>query len=83
MCHTFQKEEYGTRTSRREEAADLTPKQKRFNRELSKARVVVEHTISRMKKFNIFGTEFRNRLRHYDAMTDIVSGLINFRILRA
>jgi len=36
-----------------------------------------------MKKFNIFGTEFRNRLRHYDAMTDIVSGLINFRILGA
>src|SRR5712692_10027630 len=71
------------RGHRGEKGKDLTPKQKRFNRELSKARVVVEHTISRAKKFNIFGTEFRNRLRHYDAMTDIVSGLINFRLLGA
>jgi len=35
---------------------------------------VVEHTISRLKKFNIFGGEFRNRLKNYDTMTDIVSG---------
>lgn len=59
----------------------LTPSQKRFNKRLSKARVVVEHTISRLKKFRIMGEEFRNRLRHYDLMTDIVSGLINFRIM--
>ena len=26
------------------------------------------------------GEEFRNRLKHYDPMTDIVFGLINFRI---
>jgi DDE superfamily endonuclease len=62
-------------------AKPLTPHQKRFNRELSKARVVVEHTISRVKKFRIMGEEFRNRLRHYDVMTEIVSGLVNLRIL--
>jgi DDE superfamily endonuclease/Helix-turn-helix of DDE superfamily endonuclease len=71
------------RGHRGEKADDLTPEQKKFNRELSTVRVVVEHTISRMKKFNIFGQEYRNRLRHYDVMTDIVSGLINFRILGA
>jgi hypothetical protein len=62
-------------------AKPLTPYQKRFNRELSKARVVVEHTISRMKKFRIMGEEFRNRLKRYDLMTDIVSGLVNLRIM--
>lgn len=62
-------------------AEDLTPKQKSFNRELSKARVIVEHTISRVKKFNIFGQEFRNRLKNYEMMTDIVCGLINMRII--
>jgi hypothetical protein len=62
-------------------AKPLTPHQKRFNSQLSKARVVVEHTISRVKKFRIMGEEFRNRLRHYDAMTEIVSGLVNLRIL--
>jgi len=59
----------------------LTPEQRSFNTELSKERVVVEHTISRLKKFNIFGTEFRNRLKNYHMMTDIVSGLVNFRIM--
>ena len=57
--------------------------QKVFNHELTKERVVVEHTISRMKKFRIMGEEFRNRLRWYDRATDIVSGLVNLRIMGA
>ena len=55
--------------------------EKSYNKRLAKARVVVEHTISRVKKFRIMGEEFRNRLKHYDPMTDIVFGLINFRII--
>jgi DDE superfamily endonuclease/Helix-turn-helix of DDE superfamily endonuclease len=69
------------RGHRGEKAPDLTPEQKKFNHELSKERVVVEHTISRMKKFRIMADEFRNRLKHYDRTTDIVSGLVNFRIM--
>jgi hypothetical protein len=34
-----------------------------------------------MKKFKIMGSIFRNRLRRYDDMTSIVSGLINFRVM--
>jgi hypothetical protein len=78
----FKKKSVG-RGHRGEKAKDLTPEQKAFNKKLSKERVVVEHAISRVKKFNIFGTEFRNRLRNYDTMTGIVSGLINFRTLGA
>ena len=79
--HPFKRRSRGGRGHRGEKAEDLTPEQKIFNRELSKARVIVEHTISRVKKFNIFGQEFRNRLRNYDMMTDIVCGLINTRIM--
>jgi len=61
-------------------AKGLTPDQKSFNKRLSKERVVVEHTFSRVKKFRIWAEEFRNRLKHYDVMTDIVCGLVNFRI---
>ena len=61
-------------------AQELTSEEKSHNKRLAKARVVVEHTISRVKKFRIMGEEFRNRLKHYDCMTDIVFGLINFRI---
>jgi DDE superfamily endonuclease/Helix-turn-helix of DDE superfamily endonuclease len=59
---------------------ELSAEQKAFNRALSKERVVVEHTNSRIKKFRIWGDEFRNRLRHYGLMTDIVCGIVNFRI---
>ena len=61
-------------------AKELSPEQKAFNKELSRERVVSEHTNSRVKKFQIWGGEFRNRLKHYDVMTDVVCGLLNFRI---
>ncbi|MDG6995457.1 MAG: hypothetical protein JRN52_06000 [Nitrososphaerota archaeon] len=59
----------------------LWKRKRRFNRKLSKIRVEVEHTISKLKKFRIIGEEFRNRLPHYDAMTSIVSGIVNMRML--
>jgi hypothetical protein len=62
-------------------AQELSSEQKVFNKELASERVVVEHTNSRVKKFLIWGGLFRNRPKRYDVMTDIVSGLINFRIL--
>ena len=60
---------------------ELTMEQKIFNRQLAEERVVVEHTICRTKKFRIMGEEYRNRLRWYDRTTDIVSGLVNLRIM--
>ena len=59
---------------------ELTKKQKRQNKKLRRERVVVEHTISRMKKYRIMGEEFRNRLKRYDSMTSIVCGLVNFTV---
>jgi hypothetical protein len=62
-------------------AEELSPEKKAFNKALAKERIVVEHTNSRVKKFLIWGGEFRNRLRHYDLVTEIVSGVVNFRIM--
>jgi len=62
-------------------AVELSCEEKEFNRWLSGERAVVEHTISRVKKFRIMAHEFRNRLKHYDVMTDIVCGLVNLRII--
>jgi len=46
---------------------------KRHNRKHSKLSVIVEHTVSRIKKFGIMGAEFRNRIGRYDHASDIVS----------
>ena len=59
---------------------ELSAEQKALNRELARERVIVEHTNSRVKKFHIWADEFRNRLKHYDKATDLVCGLVNFRI---
>jgi hypothetical protein len=62
-------------------AEALSEDQCLFIKFLSSAIVVVEHTNSCVKKFRVFGEEFRNRLRHYDIMTGMVCGIVNFRIL--
>jgi DDE superfamily endonuclease/Helix-turn-helix of DDE superfamily endonuclease len=61
---------------------ELSDEEKRHNRKHSKLRVIVEHTVSRIKKFGIMGARFRNNLGRYDHASDIVSGLVNFRIMR-
>ena len=62
--------------------SELSNEEKKYNRRHSKLRVIVEHTVSRIKKYGIMGTKFRNKLGRYDRASDIVSGLINFRIMQ-
>jgi hypothetical protein len=52
-----------------------------FNQEHAKKRIVVEHTICRLKKFRIMADVFRNKLRKYNGVSDIVSGIVNYRIM--
>lgn len=67
---------------RKKRKSELSSEEKRYNRKHSKLRVIIEHTISRIKKFGIMGTKFRNKLRRYNHASDIVSGLVNFRIMQ-
>ena len=60
---------------------ELTEEQIEYNKNHSKMRVIIEHTICRIKKFCIMGTKYRNRLKRYDHISDIVSGLVNYRIM--
>ena len=68
---------------KKREKRKLSKKERRQNRRLTRKRFVVEHAISKVKKFNIMGTRFRNRLKHHNHASDIVSGLVNFRIMRS
>lgn len=55
----------------------------RYNKNHSRLRIIVEHTICKIKKFGIMGTKFRNRLRRYNNISDIISGLLNFRVMQS
>ncbi len=59
---------------------ELTLEQKEYSKSYSKKRIGTEHTICRIKKYRIMSDIFRNRLRKYDKISDIVSGLVNHRI---
>ena len=62
---------------------EITEEQIEYNKNHSKMRVIIEHTICRIKKFCIMGTKYRNRLKRYDHISDIVSGLVNYRIMNS
>ena len=67
---------------RKKRDREMTLQEKEYNREHSRRRIVVEHTICRIKKYRIMSDVFRNRLRKYDKISDIVTGLVNYRIMR-
>jgi len=54
---------------------------KKYNKSHSKKRIVIEHTICKLKKYKILADVFRNKLRKYDRISDIVSGMVNYRIM--
>ena len=60
---------------------ELSQEEKEYNKFHSKKRIVIEHTICRLKKYRIMNDVFRNRLRKYNRISDIVSGLVNYRIM--
>lgn len=68
---------------KREKGCELTAEEKEYNHINSRKRIVIEHVICRLKKYRIMNDTFRNRLRKYDMMSDIVSGLVNYRIMNS
>ena len=67
---------------KKEKDCKLTVQQKEYNRNHSRKRIVIEHaTICRLKKYRIMSDVFRNKIRRYDKISDIVSGLVNYRIM--
>ena len=66
---------------KRKRNQDLSQEEIDYNRIHSKKRIVIEHTISRLKKYRIMSEVFRNRLRKHNKVSDIVAGLVNYRII--
>ena len=47
----------------------------------SRIRVYVEHAIRKVKTWRIMGDRYRNPLKKYDRINDVVCGLVNQRLL--
>lgn len=59
----------------------LNQKQKDYNRFLAKYRIVVEHTMAQLNKFQILAQRFRHKLTKHSVLFRIVCALVNRRIL--
>lgn len=59
----------------------LTQEETESNKSHSKKRIVIEHAVCRLKKYRILADVFRNRLKKHNRASDIVSGLVNYRIM--
>ena len=59
----------------------LSHEEKEYNQSHSKKRIVIEHMICRLKKFRIMSNVLRNKLKKYNKVSDIVSGLVNYRVM--
>lgn len=55
----------------------LTPEQKHYNKALSSRRVVAEHAIGRMKRYQILAQRFRNPRKSHTLILKNIAGLAN------
>lgn len=53
--------------------------QKKFNRELSRRRIKIEHVIGNMKKYKIMQERYRNGRENYHEKIKIIAGITNLR----
>ena len=74
-------EQLSSLPNRKKRNLDLSEEEREYNKDSAKKRIVIEHTICRLKKYRILADVFRNRLRKYNQVSDIVAGLVNYRIM--
>jgi hypothetical protein len=66
---------------KKEKGCELIKEEREYNKIHSAKRILIEHVICRLKKYRIMNDVFRNRLIRYDRVSDIVSGLVNYRTM--
>jgi hypothetical protein len=67
--------------SKRKRNQDRSQEEIEYNKIHAKKRIVIEHAICRLKKYRIMSEVFRNTLRKYNKISDIVVGLVNYIVM--
>lgn len=58
----------------------LVKAQKKFNRQLAKERIIVEHIHRRLKIFRILSSRYRNRRRRFGLRFNLIVGIYNYEL---
>jgi hypothetical protein len=65
---------------KKKKGKELTVPQKEWNKIQCNIRIKVEHVIAQIKKFRINSDVFGNKLCRYDGISEIICGIVNFKI---
>jgi IS5 family transposase len=58
----------------------LSKEQKKFNKQLAKERIVVEHVHRKLKIFRILSSRYRNRRRRFGLRFNLIAGIYNYEL---
>ena len=58
----------------------LTKEQKKYNRELNRLRIGIEHINRRLKIFKILSYPYRNRNRRFGLRSNLIAGIYNYEL---
>lgn len=58
----------------------LTKAQKRYNRMLASARVIVENVLAWLKRFHILTDRYRNRRKRFGLRFNLIAGIYNYEL---
>lgn len=61
---------------------ELTHSEKIQNTKQRRVRVKVEHTLSKLKKYNVLALTYRHSLQNYNTVFAFVANIVNFRMLQ-
>jgi IS5 family transposase len=61
----------------------LTQEQKKFNRQLAKERIVVEHIHRKLKIFRVLSSRYRNRRQRFGLRFNLIAGIYNYELYLA
>ena len=59
---------------------ELTRPQRRYNRELAKIRIEIEHVFAEFKKFRILSERYRNRRKRFGLRFNFMASLYNLEL---
>ena len=59
----------------------LTKAQKKYNRQLNRLRIVVEHVNRRLKIFKILSYRYRNRHRRFGLRSNLIAGIYDAKLV--
>jgi transposase len=58
----------------------LSKEQKRFNKQLAKERITVEHIHRKLNIFRILSSRYRNRRRRFGLRVNLIAGIYNYEL---